>query len=148
MSAVRRGVPLAALLAAAGCATAGSAPPETVSGSFALVRIEGDLQPLERARNAPPGGGGGDCAVEGRGEVELGPALRFELDVVQRSPCSGEVRRELRGTYYRRGEHLGFEALLPGGATVRFHGTTNDTTVVVRLSGAELVFARAADSGG
>lgn len=133
---------LAALLAlaAAGCASGGgggaAAPPESVSGTFALVRIDGRLQPLERgAPECDPGGSGG--------EVELSRERRFELEVRQGGSCPGAVRRELSGTYVRRGEHLGFEARLPDGARVRFHGTTNDTTVVVRLSGAEIVFQRA-----
>ncbi|HEV2149607.1 MAG TPA: hypothetical protein VGR37_19560, partial [Longimicrobiaceae bacterium] len=128
----------------AGCASggAGSAPPESVSGTFALVRIDGRLQPLDAGRAGAADGTAGECPVEGRGRVELSSTNRFELDVRQRSPCAGEVTRELRGTYFRRGEYLGFVATLPSGATVRFQGTTNDTTVVVRLTGAEIVFAR------
>jgi hypothetical protein len=141
-----RGVPLAALLAlaGAGCAagSAGSAPPETVSGSFRLVRVEGRLEPLEREAGAPAGGAAAECPAAGSGRVSLDARNQFELDVRQRSPCAAEVRRELQGTYFRRGEHLMFVATLPGGATVRFQGTTNDTVVAVRLTGAELVFAR------
>jgi hypothetical protein len=145
---VRAAACLAALLALAGCASGGSGtPPETLSGDFVVTRIDGRLQPLER-------GEGGSAAVacassapgpvnEGGGAVQLDRSRRFELDVKQRDGCSGEVERELSGTYVRRGEHLGFEARLPDGATVRFHGTINDTTLAVRLSGAEILFRRA-----
>ncbi len=130
-------------LAAAGCASGGSAaPPETLSGGFVVVGVQGRLQPLER------GGGGAEAAAcagteGGGGAARLDRSRRFVLTVKQRDACSGEVERELSGTYVRRGEHLGFEARLPDGATLRFHGTTNDTTLTVRLSGAEILLRRA-----
>lgn len=136
-------VPAALLaLAIAGCASGGSAPPETLSGGFVVERIDGRLQPLERGEG---GGAAAECARAegGGGAMQLDRSRRFELTVKQRDACSGEVERELSGTYVRRGEHLGFEARLPDGATVRFGGTTNDTTLVVRLSGAEIHFRRA-----
>jgi hypothetical protein len=128
-------------LAAAGCASGGSAPPETVSGDFVVARIDGRLQPLERGDG--PAAGAACAGAEGGGAVQLDRSRRFDLAVRQRDGCSGEVERELSGTYVRRGEHLGFEARLPDGATVRFHGTTDDTTLTVRLSGAEILFRRA-----
>ncbi len=137
---------LAALVALAGCASGGSGtPPETLSGDFVVARIEGRLQPLERGEG---GAAAAACASqgpggEGGGAVQLDRSRRFELTVKQRDGCSGETERELSGTYVRRGEHLGFEARLPDGATVRFHGITNDTTLAVRLSGAEIFFRRA-----
>lgn len=133
---------LAALLALAGCATGGSGtPPETLSGGFVVARIDGRLQPLERgAAVACAASGPGS---EGGGAVQLDRSRRFELTVKQRDGCSGETGRELSGTYVRRGEHLGFEARLPDGATVRFHGITDDTTLTVRLTGAEILFRRA-----
>lgn len=139
---VRAAALLAALLAlaAAGCASGGSAaPPETLSGGFVVVGIEGRLQPLERGAAAAACAG----TEGGGGAARLDRSRRFELTVKQRDACSGEVGRELSGTYVRRGEHLGFEARLPDGATLRFHGTTSDTTLVVRLSGAEILFRRA-----
>ncbi|MET0399459.1 MAG: hypothetical protein ABW277_21900 [Longimicrobiaceae bacterium] len=132
-----------AALAAAGCASGGSAaPPETLSGGFVVVGIEGRLQPLERAGSGAPAAA---CAGTegGGGAARLDRSRRFDLAVKQRDACGGEVERELSGTYVRRGEHLGFEARLSDGATLRFHGTTNDTTLVVRLSGAEIRFQRA-----
>ncbi len=135
---------LAALLALAGCATGGSGtPPETLSGGFVVARIDGRLQPLERGEGGPAGTACAASGPEGGGAAQLDRSRRFELEVKQRDGCSGETERELSGTYVRRGEHLGFEARLPDGATVRFHGTTNDTTLTVRLSGAEIVFRRA-----
>lgn len=137
---------IVALLALTGCASGGSGtPPETLSGDFVFARIDGRLQPLERGESGPATAA---CAAsgagnEGGGAVQLDRSRRFELTVKQRDACSGEVERELSGTYVRRGEHLGFEARLPDGATVRFHGTTNDTTLAVRLSGAEILFRRA-----
>ena len=128
-------------LAMAGCASGGSAPPETLSGGFVVERIDGRLQPLERGGS----GAAAACAAVqgGGGTMRLDRSRRFELAVRQRDACSGEVERELSGTYVRRGEHLGFEARLPDGARVRFGGTTNDTTLTVRLSGAEILFRRA-----
>lgn len=141
---VRDAAGLAALLALAGCASGGSAPPETLSGDFVVARIDGRLQPLERGDGGPAAASGAGCAgAEGGGAVQLDRSRRFDLAVKQRDGCSAEVERELSGTYVRRGEHLGFEARLPDGATVRFHGTTDDTTLTVRLSGAEIVFRRA-----
>ena len=142
---MRAAAGLAALLALWGCASGGSGtPPETLSGDFVVARIDGRLQPLERGEGGPaaaacPSSGAGG---EGGGAVRLDRSRRFELEVKQRDGCWGETERELSGTYVRRGEHLGFEARLPDGATVRFHGTTNDTTLVVRLSGAEILFRR------
>lgn len=64
-------LPLAALLAlaGAGCAagSAGSAPPETVSGSFRLVRVEGRLEPLERGPGADTAAA--ECPTTGSGRV-------------------------------------------------------------------------------
>lgn len=135
---------MAALLALAGCASGGSGtPPETLSGDFVVARIDGRLQPLERGEGASAAATCPAPGAEGGGAVQLDRSRRFELEVRQRDGCSGETERELSGTYVRRGEHLGFEARLPDGATVRFHGTTNDTTLTVRLSGAEILFRRA-----
>jgi hypothetical protein len=141
---VRACARLAALLALAGCASGGSGtPPETLSGAFVVTRIEGRLQPLERGEGGPAAAACAGPGSEGGGAVQLDRSRRFELTVKQRDACSGETGRELSGTYVRRGEHLGFEARLPDGATVRFHGTTNDTTLTVRLTGAEILFRRA-----
>jgi hypothetical protein len=101
-------------------------PPETLSGDFVVARIDGRLQPLERGEGGPAAVA---CAAsgpgsEGGGAVQLDRSRRFEMTVKQRDGCSGRDERELSGTYVRRGEHLGFEARLPDGATVRFHGTT------------------------
>jgi hypothetical protein len=138
---------LAALLAlaAAGCASGGgggaAAPPETLSGGFVVTRIDGRLLPLERGAGAPAAEA--CAAAEGGGAAQLDRSRRFELTVRQRDACSGETGRELSGTYVRRGEHLGFEARLPDGARLRFHGTTDDTVLVLRLSGAEVHLRRA-----
>lgn len=142
---VRAAVPAALLaLAAAGCASGGSAaPPETLSGGFVVVGIEGRLQPLERGGDGAPAVACAGAAAEGGGAARLDRSRRFQLAVKQRDACAGEVERELSGTYVRRGQHLGFEARLPSGARLRFHGTTNDTTLVVRLSGAEIRLRRA-----
>lgn len=142
---VRAAAGIAGLLALAGCASGGSGtPPETLSGDFVVTRIDGRLQPLERGEGAPAAAAcaSSGAGSEGGGALQLDRSRRFELSVKQRDGCSGEVERELSGTYVRRGEHLGFEARLPDGATVRFHGTTNDTTLAVRLSGAEILFRR------
>jgi hypothetical protein len=131
-------------LAAAGCASGGSAaPPETLSGGFVVVGIEGRLQPLERGGSGAPAAACAAGAEGGGGAARLDRSRRFDLAVKQRDACGGEVERDLSGTYVRRGEHLGFEARLADGATLRFHGTTNDTTLVVRLSGAEILLRRA-----
>ncbi len=143
---VRAAIRIAALLALAGCASGGSGtPPETLSGGFVVARIDGRLQPLERGEGGPAAAAcaSSGAGTEGRGAVQLDRSRRFELEVKQRDGCSGETERELSGTYVRRGEHLGFEARLPDGATVRFQGTTDDTTLTVRLSGAEILFRRA-----
>ncbi len=140
---MRSAAGLAALLLA-GCASGGSGtPPETLSGGFVVTRIDGRLQPLERGGGGPAAAACASPDAGGGGAVLLDRSRRFELEVKQRDGCSGEVERELSGTYVRRGGHLGFEARLPDGATVRFHGTTDDTTLVVRLSGAEVHFRRA-----
>lgn len=128
-------------VALAGCASSGSAPPETVTGTFALVRIEGRLPPLVE------GGGAVEpaapCPATGEsGTVEVTSTRHFALSVRQETACASQVRREFRGTYVRKDEYLGFEAPLAPGGLVRFQGTTNDTTLRVRLTGAELVFRR------
>jgi hypothetical protein len=132
---------LLALALVAACASSGSAPPETVTGTFALVRIEGRLQPLvEGGGSAEPAA---PCPTTGEsGTVEVTSTRRFALSVRQETACAGQVRREFRGTYVRKEEYLGFEAPIPGQGMVRFQGTTNDTTLRVRLTGAELVFQR------
>jgi hypothetical protein len=132
------------VLAAAGCASGGSAaPPETLSGGFVVVGIQGRLQPLERGRAGAAAAAACAGTEGGGGAARLDRSRRFDLAVKQRDACAGETGRELSGTYVRRGEHLGFEARLADGSTLRFHGTTNDTTLVVRLSGAEILFRRA-----
>lgn len=124
-----------------GCAGKGSAPPEMVTGGFELVRVEGCLGTLRGSGAAPREDG---CAPAGHaGSLHFAELSRtFHLSVRQDRPGPGAVRREESGSYVRRGEHLAFDSRLSRGGRVRFRGTTTDSTVTVRLTGAELHFRR------
>lgn len=125
--------------AAGGLGGGSGSEPETITGTFELVRIEGRLRPLE----APPADTAACAAPSGSGRVEFGSeAPTFRLSVVQRGGCGVEVRRSERGRYIRHGEHLVLEAPAGGTSHTRFRGTTNDTTLTLRLTRAELHFRR------
>ena len=151
MRRVQLAVVLSLALGMASCAGGGfggggsGSAPETLSGTFELVRIDGQLQPLgaDRPQASPAAAACGTPAGPGAGYVRFGGEdLTFRLSVVQRDACTGEVRRSEGGRYIRHGEHLVLEAPVGGSSHTRFRATTNDTTLTLRLTGAELHFRR------
>jgi hypothetical protein len=104
----------------------GSEPPNEITGTYALVGVEGETLPFLESADA-------ECdQFISEGELALNPGGTYNLEFSGPYDCSrgggqtGTMGRLYNGTFTQSGTNaIAFEAVVQGGGTLHFTGTAN-----------------------